>query len=235
MIMRKQDLILNLLLTLSLGLLGWKLHNDWRNYAAQNGPQALEVHSLSGVSLPPLSAAPDYTAVARLNPFHVERNDLIEQPAAQARPTGPPPLIYGSIIMGDTRFALMANEQSPKPERVLEGDTFEGYKLVKVLPESVVLESSAGRNEIMFYNALMRLHRQAGKTAATAAQHASTSTSVASSTPTAIPVQTDMANTGSPNPAPGENSRATPALAVPPGKEVMDTPFGPFFVEKKKP
>jgi hypothetical protein len=233
--MRKQDLILNLLLTSSLGLLGWKLHNDWRNYAAHNGPQALDVHSLSGVSLPPLSAAPDYTAVSRQNPFHAERNDAIEQPVAVAKPTGPPPLIYGSIIMGDTRFALMANEQSPKPEKVLEGGTFEGYKLVEVLPESVVLESSAGRSEIMFYNALMRLHRQAGKTVATAAPHVTASNSVAGSTPGATPVQTDMANTGSANPAPGENSRAAPALAVPPGKEVMNTPFGPILVDKKKP
>lgn len=235
MTLRKQDLLLNLFLMLSLGSLGWKLHNDWRTYAAQNGPQGLDVHSMSGVSLPPLSAAPDYTAAARQNPFHPERNDVIEQPAAQARPTGPPPLIYGSIIMGDTRFALMANEQSPKPEKVLEGDTFEGYKLVEVLPESVVLESSAGRSEVMFYNSLMRLHRQTGKTVATAAPRAATATSVASSTSGATSAQTDMASTGLPNPAAGENSRATPAPAVPPGKELLDTPFGPILVDKKKP
>jgi type II secretory pathway component PulC len=233
--MRKQDLILNLILTLSLGSVAWKLHSDWRNYAAHNGPQALEAHSLSGVSLPPLSVAPDYTAVARQNPFHAERNDVIEQSEAQAKPTGPPPLVYGSIIMGDTRFALMANEQSPKTEKVSEGDTFEGYKLVKVLPESVVLESSAGRSEIMFYNALMRLRRQGGKTVSTAASQAATSTSVTASSPGAGTAQTDMANTKSLNPAPGENPLATPTLVAPPGKEVMDTPFGPVLVDKKKP
>jgi len=233
--MRKQDLILNLLLALSLGLLGWKLHHDLRSYAAHNGPQALEAHSLSGVSLPPLSAAPDYTAVARQNPFHAERNDVIEQPVAQAKPTGPPPLIYGSIIMGDTRFALMASEQSPKAEKVLEGGTFEGYKLVQVLPESVLLESSAGRSEIMFYNALMRLHRQGGKTVSVAASHAATPTSVGSATPGATPVQTDVASAGSPNPASRENSQPTPILTAPQGKEIMDTPFGPILVDKKKP
>jgi len=235
--MRKQDLLLNLFLTLSLGLLGWKLHNDWRMYAAQNGPQALDVHSVSGVSLPPLSAAPDYTAVARQNPFQAERNDVIEEPAAQAKPTGPPPLIYGSIIMEDTRFALMANEQSPKPERVAEGGMFEGYRLVKVLPESVILESAGGRDEIMLYNALMRLRRQQAKTTVSAASHPSTPTQVNSTaspnSATALP-QSEMASQALPNSAAGTKPQSTPALAAPPGKEVVETPFGPVLVEKKK-
>ena len=233
--MRKQDLILNLGLFFTLGLLGWKLHKDWRNYAIQNGTQALEVHSLNGVSLPPPLTTPDYTAVARQNPFHPERNDVIVQPSAQTQPIGPPPLIYGSIIMGETRFALMASEQSPKAERVSEGEAFEGYKLVQVLPESVVLESSAGRSEIMFYNALMRLHRQGGKTASAVASHPTTPNSVGASAIVATATSTDVAAAGSAAPTSRENLQAAPAQAVPQGKELIDTPFGPILVDKKKP
>ena len=230
--MRKQDLILNLLLVLSLIGLAWKLRTDWRHYAVENGPQRLDIRPLSGVSLPPSASVPDYTAVARQNPFHPDRNDIIEQAAALAKTVGPPPLIYGSFIMGDDRFALMSTEQSSsKPERVPEGGMFEGYRLVKVLPESVILESAAGRDEIMLYNALMRLRRQQGKTAAssrpsTTTQVSSTGTSATSSVPP------DMANQGSANSASPVNS---PAAALPPDKTAVDTPFGPIFVEKKRP
>lgn len=236
--MRKQNLILNLLLTLSLIGLAWKLRNDWRNYAAENSPQKLEIHPMNGVPLPPSAVVPDYTAVARQNPFHADRNDVIDQPTAQAKPIGPPPLIYGSFILGDTRFALMATEQSPKAERVPEGGMFEGYRLVKVLRESVILESAAGRDEIMLYNALTRLRRQQTKTTTSASSRSSTSnqvTSTGSATPpTGLP-SAEMANATSANSAAPTNLQSVPAVAVPPGKEIIDTPFGPIVMEKKKP
>jgi hypothetical protein len=235
--MRKQDLILNLLLVFSLIGLAWKLRTDWRHYAAENGPQRLDIRPLSGVSLPPSSPVPDYTAIARQNPFHADRNDIIEQPAMLAKSLGPPPLIYGSFILGDDRFALMSTEQSTsKPEKVPEGGMFGGYRLVKVLPESVILESAAGRDEIMLYNALMRLRRQQGKTASSASSRSSTTTQVSSTdtSPTSASPG-DMANPGLASPAASANSSSASAGARPPSKEYIDTPFGPVAVEKKKP
>lgn len=234
--MRKQDLILNLLLLLSIAGLGWKLHKDWQKYALENSPQKLDVHPISGVSLPPAAAIPDYSAVVRQNPFHADRNDTIEQPVALSKPLGPPPLIYGSFILGDTRFALMSTEQAQKPERVLEGGTFEGYRLVKVLPESVILESAAGRDEIMLYNALMRLHRQQAKTTTSASARPATQTQVAatgSSIGSAPAAYQDTINAAATNPAGPAGSQ--PAATPPAGKEFMDTPFGPVLVDKKKP
>jgi len=233
--MRRQDLVLNLFLLLSLGVLGWKLHRDWKEYAMRNGPQALETRAITAVSVPALSATPDYTAVARQNPFQADRNDVILEAAAQAKPTGPPPLFYGSIIMGDTRFALMGTEQSPKPERVSEGSTFDGYQLVKVLPESIILESAAGRDEVMLYNALMRLHRQQSKTTASTASHSSTTTPASSSASSATPVQTAASGTDPSNSATTPTPSTAPAMAAPAGKEVKSTPFGPVVVDKKKP
>lgn len=232
--MRRQDLALNLLLLLSLGALGWKLHRDWKDYAMRNGPQTLETRPISAVSVPAPSATPDYTAVVRQNPFQADRNDIIPEVAAQAKPMGPPPLFYGSIIMGDTRFALMGTEQSPKPERVSEGSPFDGYQLVKVLPESIILESAAGRDEIMLYNALMRLHRQQSKTTSTAS-HSSTTSPVASSAPGTTPLQTAAAVAEPVNSSAAPTSSIAPAVAVPAGKQIVNTPFGPVTVDKKKP
>jgi len=235
--MRRQDLILNLLLLLSLGALGWKLHRDWKDYAMRNGPQALKTRPITAVSVPALSAMPDYTAVARQNPFQADRNDIILEATAQAKPMGPPPLFYGSIIMGDTRFALMGTEQSPKPERVSEGSTFDGYQLVKVLPESIILESAAGRDEVMLYNALMRLHRLQSKTTSTPISTASRSSTTVPvvSAPSSSPVQTAVSGTEPGNSAATPTSSTTPAMAAPAGKQIVDTPFGPVAVDRKKP
>lgn len=233
--MRKRDLLLNLLLALSLAGLSWKLLHDWRNYATENSPQKLEIHPMSGVSVPPSAPLPDYTVVARQNPFSADRNDVIEQPAAQAKPIGPPPLIYGSIVLGEQRFALMGTEQSPKPERVLEGQTFEGYRLVKILPESVILESPAGRDEIMLYNALMRLRRQAARTATASTTHPVATIPVGSAPVNTTPQQPAVANTMSANSAATSNSQASSDQNVTPGKEVVQTPFGPLLVDKRKP
>ena len=231
--MNKRIWIINLLCVASLAGLGWKLAKDWRQYAALNGPQALETHALAGVPVPPPLSSPDYTAVARQNPFHADRNDVITEPV-QAKTIGPPPLVYGSLIFGNNRSALLGREQSPKPERVEEGSTFDGYRVVRVLPESVVLESSAGQQEIMFYNAMERLHRQAARTSASsrpAATPVATAPVAAASAPSAVLTSTEPANPESPE------DRAVPSKsgAVPAGKEVVNTPFGPMIFNKRKP
>ena len=230
--MNKQAWTINLLCVLSLIVVGWKLTKDWREYAAGNGPRNLVIQTLSGVAVPAQLAAPDYTAIARQNPFHPERNDVIEEPA-QAKMVGPPPLVYGSIILGSSRFALLGTEQSTKPERVPEGSTFAGYHLVQVRPQSVIFDSGTGSNEIMFYNALERLHRQAGKTTASAKPPSQPpAVSTASGQIPLPPEQTSTERGNSPPPSPDSKSSAQPAPA---GKEWKDTPFGPMLFDKKKP
>lgn len=234
--MRKQDLLLNLLLISSLAGSVWKIRGDWQSYAWKNSPHNLDIHPMNGVSLSPAVTVPNYSSIVQQNPFQADRNDNVEQTAAQAKPAGPPPLIYGSFILGNDRFALMAADQSLKSERVPEGASFGGYHLVKVLPESVILESSAGREEIMLYNALMRLPRQQSKTTAAVSRKSSpadiaSGPPVPSGNPTPFP---EVPGNRGANPSVPANPFTNPA-ALPPGKEFMDTPFGPIIVDKKKP
>ncbi len=233
--MHKQDILLNLLLTLTLAGSIWKFGGDWQDYARKNGPQSLEIHPVAGVTLPPHTTVPNYVSVSMQNPFHPDRNDTLEQ-SVQAKPVGPPPLIYGSFILGDDKFALMATDQSLKSERVPEGATFAGYRLAKVLPESVILESPAGREEIMLYNALMRLPRQQTKTAA-AVTRKTNPTEVASGSPipSGNPTPFPQGSGGQPSNSAVPEKPLGPSSALPPGKEIMDTPFGPIVVDKKKP
>ncbi len=228
--MRKRFWIVNLVLLASVVGLGWKLRADWRAYAARNGPRSLVLHPLHGVSEPAAPSLRDYSAVTRQNPFSADRNDAVPQ-AEQAKPVGPPPLVYGSVILGASRFALLGTEESPKPQRVSEGNTFGGYRLVRVLPQSVVLESSGAQTEIMLYNALARLRREHARTAA------------ASSSAAPPPVQT-VGGGAPPTPvATSAPSNPTqPALPLPtppgqprPGMRVMQTPWGPIWVEDRRP
>lgn len=226
--MNRKYWTINLLCVASLIGLGWKIHRDWRVYAAKNGPQALETHMFEGVPVPPAQPVVDFTAIARQNPFHAERNDVIVE-VSTVKALGPPPLVYGSLIIGENRFALLGTEQLPKPERVPEGGTFQGYRLVSVLPESVVIESGSGREEIMLYNALERLHRQASKTVATAKPASLPNATSTGSTPSAereVVARAEPANSPSSPPA-------SATVAAPPGKQVMQTPFGPMMVDKK--
>src|SRR5271163_1069822 len=225
--MNRKYWIINLCCVASLIGLGWKFHRDWRLYATTNGPQALETHAFESVPIPPTQSVADFTAIARQNPFHEERNDVIAA-ASQVKVTGPPPLVYGSLIIGENRFALLGTEQAPKAERVPEGGTFQGYRLVRVLPESVVIESGSGREEIMLYNAIERLHRQTSKTVASAKPPSLSTPTTANSSAREVVANAEPANS-SVTPA----DSAIAAAAPPPGKQVVQTPFGPMTFDKK--
>src|SRR5271163_1826609 len=225
--MNKKYWMINLVCVASLIGLGWKSHRDWRLYAVANGPQALEAQAFEGVPVPPTLPVADFTAIARQNPFHGERNDVIAE-ASQVKVMGPPPLVYGSLIIGENRFALLGTEQAPKAERVPEGGTFQGYRLVSVLPESVVIESGSGREEIMLYNALERLHRQASKTVANAKPASLPNATSAGSTAREVVANAEPANSSG---TPAASAIAT--AAPPPGKQVVQTPFGPMTFDKK--
>jgi hypothetical protein len=229
--MNKRMWLINLLCVASLIGLGWKLVKDWRQYAALNGPKAIEAHALSGVLVPPPLSSPDYTSVAGQNPFHADRNDVITEPV-QAKAIGPPPLVYGSLIFGSSRSALLGREQSPKTERVEEGSTFDGYRVVRVLPESIVLESNAGQQEIMFYNAMERLHRQAAGSSASA-RTASRPTGTAPGTGANTSAVVTNGEAASPVQSPAD--QATSAKPAPNGKEWVKTPFGRMLLDKKNP
>jgi len=223
--MRKIWWLFDVLLLATSGGLGWRLHSDWHSYTVREGPQAIKARPVlehANSSVPPIR---DYGVIAQQNPFNSERNDVVVQ-NEPATPTGPLPLVYGSMILGKERFALLGTDQSPKEERVDEGASFQGYRLVQVLPQSVVFESPAGREEIKLYNALERLHRQASKTAASAARPPAAPPAIPSASSSGS--TSEVATTGAAPP-----SQPTPEAAAPAGKQWMPSPFGPILVDKR--
>ncbi len=228
--MRKSLWVLNVLLLGSAGGLGWKLGKDWRAYALSQGPWSIQTRPIATASVPGPAPVRDYTVIAQQNPFHPERNGIVVQDEP-SRSVGPPPLIYGSVIIGRERFALLGAEGAPKPERVAEGETFNGYKVAHVLPQSIVLQSGAGTTEVLLYNAIERLRREHTKTqpsAATRAESVVQSTGGSAAPAGAAPT--------SPNtPATPQATQQVPPGPPQPGKRIMQTPFGPIWVEDRRP
>ncbi len=212
--MRKLRWISILLLVAGAAGLGYRLRADWRSFHAANDPAALKVRPVPPEAITSSTSAPDYLVVAQQNPFHPERNDAMPPPPPGAAKTvGPPPLVYGSMLLGKEKFALMATESDPKPRKIVEGDSINGYKLAEVKAQSVVLEADGSKSEVMFYNALSRLRREPPqKTEPRPAAAAATSPAATVANATADPPQ--------------------PTVAVPPGKKVIQGLFGPMIVDK---
>jgi hypothetical protein len=217
----------NLLLLASAITLGWSVRKDWRAYATQNRPQSLVLRPFVGTAVRGTVLPTEYSAIASRNPFQPDRNDVIQQPQVEVT-TAPPPIVYGSVILGETRYALMAPDEAGTPQKIQEGQSINGYRLASVQPQSVILETSSGKTEIMLYNAMSKLRRDHSRTAASAPTSAaqapvrSTGTSDAqpSVTPTAAPASSSAASAPS-----------TPIAPVPAGKKVAQTPFGPILVD----
>ncbi len=224
--MRKSWWVINLLLLAAAAGITWKLRADWHAELLRDGPQSIRPSLLPLPSLPPSVPPRPYDNIAQQNPFSADRNDVIATPQqAAAVPLGPPPLYYGSVIIGKRRFALLAGQPSLKPQRIDEGATFNGYKLAAVHRESVVFQTAAGTSQVMLYNAIARLQRSSLKTASAAP---TSPTTAEASTSAPAPGASNTTTVGA---APAESQPATDNTH--PGQHMLQTPFGPIWVNDK--
>src|ERR1051326_5253253 len=218
--MRNLRWISIVLLVLGAAGLGYKLRADWSSFRQANDPAVIKSRPVPPAQAPVATMAPDYGVVAQQNPFHPDRNDALPPPPpVAAKVTGPPPLVYGSMLLGKERFALMATENDTKPRKVTEGEEFQGYKLAEIKQQSVVLEADGAKNEVMFYNALSRLRREAQRSQTTQPNPPATATTVNASA-------AGPAGGAPPVPEPGALPPAVAGSAGPPGTILGRSPFG---------
>ncbi len=223
--MKRLRIITIVVLAVAAIALGMRLRSDWLAYRAANDPRNLKLRPMPPAPVADITPAKDYSVVATQNPFHPERNNSVPAPAEAQRISGPPPLVYGSMLLGKERFALMATEQDPKPRKIVEGESLAGYKLAEVRAQSVVLEADGTKSEVMFYNALARLRRDYQKTTAVAAGPAVQSVAAGGG-----PAATTTTVAAAPAaPANSANPKAEPP--APPGKHYVNTLFGRFLVD----
>jgi hypothetical protein len=82
---------------------------------------------------------------------------------------GAPFLLSGVIIAGATRVAFLQPRSQPKTLRVLEGETVDGWKIEKILPQRVVIGNGEAREELFLQDRITpttpdgRLQPRAGR------------------------------------------------------------------------
>ncbi|RMG58403.1 MAG: hypothetical protein D6713_07830, partial [Deltaproteobacteria bacterium] len=101
----------------------------------------------------------DFDVIVEKNPFHPERKiPTVEEKKAVFTPPPPPPqfVLYGTLISGTEKIAIMEDRRSPvilrsgrkKVSVLTVGEELSGYRVVDILPEKVVMEKGGEKVEV---------------------------------------------------------------------------------------
>jgi len=141
---REQILILGALIGLNI-LLGWFLVLCWKEYRARTqwlSRTPAAQHALAGGRGVGLARqVQSFVEIVDRNLFSPLRGAAPPQPAEAAK-APKLPILFGTMDLGNGRFALMspADQSPPLSKRILPGEDIGGYKLLTVGASNVVLE-----------------------------------------------------------------------------------------------
>ena len=170
---RKQVLILYAVLGITAALLAWRLTAEWKRanlrYGAAAQPKVESSVSLP-VSIPRAAATPTQSDIVAKNLFSADRNSEI---AVESKPQPPPPLpiVFGTINLGGSYEALMAEKGQPKLafRRIRTGERMGSYSVVEIGDEKVVVEYQGQKTTVDVYQSANSVPRADTRTAASPA------------------------------------------------------------------
>jgi len=142
---REQLLIIGGLIGLNI-LLGWSLGQLWKDYRGRS--QWLYAGAPAHSATPSATGSrqagqpQSFVEIVDRNLFSPLRGSQPPQPPQEEAKAPKPPVLFGTMNLGNGRFALMApgDQPSAASKRVLPGDDIGGYRLVSVGTSNVVLE-----------------------------------------------------------------------------------------------
>lgn len=162
-ILRKKSQLLSLLL-LILGIcLSILLRNQWIDFEAENNLKKISGKLLTdsnGLKRELESSSPsNYRGIVEHHLFHFHRNNLIpEDPrpvevvAVETKVVKPKPVLMGTMGFGKNTYALMVSRESVGKtklyRRIKIGQSMDGFTLVRILMDKVVMQSEDGVVEI---------------------------------------------------------------------------------------
>jgi hypothetical protein len=230
---REQILIIGGLIGLNV-LLGWFLGRLWKDYRSRTewlsaGVVAQRAPTLSAGSNQPAQPQ-SFVEIVDRNIFTPLRGSQPPQPQEEAK-APKLPLLFGTMNLGEGRFALMSpgDESPPVSKRVLPGEEIGGYKLVSIGTSNVVVERQEKKITLEIAEPASRGPGTAERTANVRPGVGTT----AASTPN--PVMTVGSVSGGATPAGAVNLRPSglppdvPEGTIVGGKRkvLVQTPFGP--------
>jgi hypothetical protein len=229
--MKKQSIAAAGLLVVLACFLAYRLIRQWRTYAVDHRVARLNPHS--SVAAPANSVVPgsgqslNFSAIPDNHPFHVERNNVIPPdplPMA-AKVTGPKPTLMGTMGFSGNSYALMVSGNSREASvyrKVKVGEVLDGYTLVKILPDKVVMSADGSEVDV-------RLDEQPRPRAQNAPAQAAASDAggrvVSMDGPAAASANVSRAD---PRPAPQDVPEGT--IVNGKRKRLVASPFGPTIV-----
>jgi hypothetical protein len=238
--MKKEFVVINgLLLAVVVGA-AFQSFRTWTAFGISHDPNAIQYEGEAfGSPLVPDAdegaGSPDWTRVSDQNLFSFDRNDLAIAAPVTPLATGPMPVLFGTMSLGEGPVALLAagevgDRRDSRPYSV--GQTIGGWLLVEVANKSVVVESGGIRTTILMNDPTAQVPRGTGRTIAAGSATPQVST-VGAASPGST-VQSSVAGTA-------RATRPPPPSAitednVPPGFRILRTPgFGNIVVPIPEP
>ncbi|MBI1956006.1 MAG: hypothetical protein HYS38_06390 [Acidobacteria bacterium] len=230
----RQRIVLHGVLAVAAIWLAWRLVAEWGRANLRYAALAQANAQASAALLPslPRSPLPPIQEIVAQNLFSPDRNNNLAQ-EKQAAPS-PVPVVFGTMKLGEAYEVLLAEGGSSAGRgfrRVKQGEEFNGYTVVEIRDEKVVLEFAGQKTTVDVYQSANSVPRaQAPATPVAPVVEKTTAQPPASPPQAASPTA----------PAPAEavsQPTANPAIRVViegnHRRYIRQTPFGPIEWEEE--
>jgi hypothetical protein len=154
---KRRRILITLLLLGCAAFLGYELAGQWKEYRLTHNIALLKAGS--DVDAPTAKAGggpatvPNYSAIVDHDLFSADRTSVVppEAPPEPAKEEAPKPILVGTMQFDEDEFALMVSDtprDNDNYKRLKVGDVLNGYTLVKILDQKVMMKADGKDVEV---------------------------------------------------------------------------------------
>ncbi len=231
--MKRNWMLLNLALCVVALWLGYQLKKQWRAYSDTHSSAKIQPPRLSPSQLPANvskgNVVPNYSSIVDQHLFNLERNNAIPvDPQATAEPKvlAPKPILMGTMGLAGSTYALMVSGSggdSTLYRRLKIGEQLDGYTLVKVLHDKVVMNADGKELDVSIADQPRQRSQQSAPGGTSSAGSGSKVSAVGSAADARATAPSDA-----PQVPPGDAPDGTVFNGR--RKRIVPSPFGPTIV-----
>ena len=233
--MKRSYIAINLFLLASAVLLTYELRSQWNEYQSTHNLARLNpgktTTGTSSKMMPATSVVSSYAAIVDNDLFTPDRTNVVppDAPVETAKAVAPKPILVGTMQFNEDEFALMmsdAQRENTNYKQLKVGDTLDGYTLVKILDQKVMMKTDGKEVEVrLSVNEPSKMVARESSSAVPAGNASAGQVTSVGSSPPAV----SAAASGSP----AVTGQALPKGAIPVGtiingrrKKLVPSPFG---------
>jgi hypothetical protein len=172
-----------------------------------------------------VTASPkEWTEIASRNPFSFDRNDVPVVAVAPAveQPKRPKPVLFGTMMLGKERIALMSPSGNRVSVPLKVGETLDEWTIVDIQDKSVTVKWQDVKESVIMNDPTAQVAREYSKTGATTTNQSNiTAVAPFASAPAPAPSVQSPANA---TPPPSPSGRKQIVIQTPFGPKIMDDP-----------